>query len=150
MISGPIFLMTVESGTPETVVGLHINLPDRRIDTMVCFLIQMASSGPHNQVFDHCIVMGFLDLRQLFGPLFPAALLLDLVEIGSEVVRPFVQGGIHLVQISQIALSSVRGAMRAARLNTASSFSTVFRLSGSSFAAICSARLRTSGEWTFS
>lgn len=105
MISGPIFLMTVESGTPETVVGLHINLPDRRIDTMVCFLIQMASSGPHNQVFDRCIVMGFLDLRQLFGPLFPAALLLDLVEIGCEVVRPFVQGGIHLVQISQIALS---------------------------------------------
>ena len=39
MISGPIFFMAVESGTSETVVRLHINLPDRWVDTMVRFLI---------------------------------------------------------------------------------------------------------------
>ena len=90
MISGPIFLMTVESGTSETVVGFHIDLPDHWVDTMVCFLIQTASSGPHNQIFDRRIMMSFLHLRQLFGSLFPTTFLLDLVEVGSEVVRPFV------------------------------------------------------------
>ena len=50
-------------------------------------------------------MMGFLHLHQLPGPFFPAAFLLDLIEIGSEVVRPFVQSGIHFVQLCQISLS---------------------------------------------
>ena len=109
MISGPIFLMTVECCTSEMVIRLYVNLSDRRIDTMVGLLIQTTSSGSHNQIFDRCIVMGFLHLRQLSSPFFPGTLLLDLVEIGSEVVCPFMQGGIHFIQICQVTLSHRTG-----------------------------------------
>ena len=107
MISGPIFLMTVEGGTPPGVIRLHINRPDQRVDTVVRFLIHMAASGTHYQVFDCRIMMGFLQLRQPFGSVFPAPFLLYLIEISRKIMRPLMQGGIDFIQVREIIL--IRG-----------------------------------------